>query len=242
MPSPSRASATAARWPPATLPKAPIATVPRATPPASWRNPRRLTPSSWWSSVRRLEKSRSSRSATIPATIDGTNPVWPESGRVAAAMTAMPARTMTTAAPATYRRTARMPPRAASASSTIRMPARSAVLSCVPNRLIARSLSHGGTRSMKAEPIATTGVWRVPSRAAATLPAARPARAARTPPSAARTRSRDAVVESREPDARCGRAGGRRSRAGRARSGPEDGSQLNCPARWRPAPAGRHIR
>ncbi len=71
------------------------------------------------------------------------------------------------------------------------MPTRSAVLSFVPNQAIARSFSHGGTRSMKAEPIATTGVCRVPSRPATTLPAANPANAASTPPTAARHQTSD---------------------------------------------------
>ena len=63
-------------------------------------------------------------------------------------------------------------PRAARASRTMRMPICRAVLSCVPKSEIARSFSHGGTRSMKAEPIATTGVCRLP-RTAATTPAGR---------------------------------------------------------------------
>src|SRR5580704_5172178 len=72
-----------------------------------------------------------------------------------------------------------MPIAAANTASSTRIPVTSAVLSCAPNALIAKSFTGGGVRSMVALPTATTGEpsapvmpatsWPTPSATAAVI-------------------------------------------------------------------------
>ena len=99
---------------------------------------------------------RNHRPAAVP-TIVGRTSAGPAPGRLSTAAAPTTPTTAKTTSPATSRRLARTPMAAHASASTRTVPTSRARLSLVPNVATAKSLSHGGVRSMKAPPTAAIG-------------------------------------------------------------------------------------
>ncbi len=157
----------------APLMAAPAAVASSATTPvaiAAPRNARRLAPAAAWSAAVRPPRpagsqvrtgatirSRAKAPTTAPTRL-GTIASWPVCGRVAAASPVTRPSAITTLCASPGRRSARAPVAPAKSTITTTIETSRAVLSFVPNREIANSLSHSGVRPMNALPSEVNGL------------------------------------------------------------------------------------